>query len=194
MGRLKRKGAYEYELAMHQNHSAKIVAKAAEAALVHGTDIREYVTNQHSMTDYFLRTKVPRSSTLEWGGQRVSNIVRYYISTEGKQLEKVMPPAGPPGEYKRANSLTDNFFNGVMNEIGPGIWDERIHTKNKSVYEERRSGIQTGWNVTLCNNLADHSFISDVEAMMNWYFADLNYEWYIKEATKLVQPLLKGTL
>lgn len=182
-GKLKRKGAYEYDLGWHQNHSALVVAKAAEAALVHNTDIREFITNHADVYDFFLRTKVPRSSTLEWGGDRVANIVRYYISTEGHALEKVMPPAGPEGQFKRANKLTDQYVAGVMAEIGDGVWDERIHTKNKSVYEERRSGVNTGWVVDLCNNM---NTLADCPRN------HINYEWYIKEAEKLVKPLLAG--
>lgn len=195
-GSLKRIGAYAYETARenpgtrevpwHKDHSALVVPKAAEAALVHGADIREFITNHADVFDFFLRTKVPRNSTLEWGGERVSNIVRYYISNNGKPLEKVMPPNGPAGEYKRANKLTDSYFNSVMAEIGPGVWDERIHTKNKSVYEERRSGINTGWGVMLCNNLDGLLEMPDGGNPM----MDLNYEWYIKEAEKLVKPLL----
>jgi ABC-type microcin C transport system duplicated ATPase subunit YejF len=35
-GEVKRKGAYEYEQEWHQNHSALIIAKAAEQVLVYG--------------------------------------------------------------------------------------------------------------------------------------------------------------
>lgn len=182
-GDVKRKGAYEYQQGWHQNHSSLVVAKAAEAALVHGKDIREFITNHDDIMDFMLRTKVPRSSSLEWGGEVVQNIVRYYISSDGQTLEKVMPPAGPIGEYKRANKLTDQYFDSVMAEIGQGVWDERIHTKNKSVYEERRSGINTGWLVELCNDMADDSECwADFEC-------NINYEWYIREAEKLVNPL-----
>ena len=181
MAKIKRKGAYEYDRGWHQNQSAMVVPRAAEAALVHGTDIREFITGHTDMFDFFLRTKVPRNSSLNWGGEQVSNIVRYFISKEGKKLEKVMPAAGPEGEFKRANKLTDAYFNSIMDEIGLGVWDERVHTKNKSVYEERTSGIETGWTVGLCNKMPyDDTFI----------WSDLNYEWYIKEAEKLVKPLL----
>jgi len=195
-GKLKRIGEYAHETAeenpgtrelpYHKDWSSRVVAMAAEAALVRGEDIREFITNHDDIFDFFLRTKVPRSSSLEWGGEQVQNIVRYYISTEGRPLEKVMLPAGPEGEFKRANKLTDAYFNQVMTEVGSGVWDERIHTKNKSVYEERRVGINTGWSVQICNNLDDL-----LEAPDGGYpMLDLNHEWYIKEATKLVQPLL----
>jgi hypothetical protein len=210
-GKLKRIGAYAHETAKenpgtrevpwHKNHSALVVPKAAEAALVRGEDIREFILNHDNIFDFFLRTKVPRNSELQWGGEKVQNIVRYYISKNGKTLQKVMPPAGPIGEYKRANKLTDSYFNSVMQEIGPSVWDERIHTKNKSKYEERVSGINTGWTVQVCNDLppviADPDYIDkngqdggDIykyEQFRN----DINLEWYVKEASKLVDPLTR---
>lgn len=209
-GKLKRIGAYAHvtaeedagtrELPYHKDWSARVVAKAAEAALVRGEDIREFITNHGDIFDFFLRTKVPRSSTLEWGGEQVQNIVRYFVSRNGKPLEKVMPAAGPVGEYKRANKLTDAYFNEVMSEIGNGVWDERIHTKNQSVYEERRSGICTGWNVEVCNELpdliADPEYIEkggndggDIADYQGWR-EEINIDWYVQEAEKLVKPLL----
>ena len=193
-GDLKRIGAYAYvtaeedpgtrELPYHKDWSARVVAKAAEAALVDGVDVATFIRGHDDIYDFFLRTKVPRSSTLEWGGEQVSNIVRYYISTGGRPLEKVMPPAGEEGQYKRANKLTDDYFNSVLAEIGPGTWDERIHTKNKSTYAERRSGVQTGWTVELCNDITNAEW-------GNCHPNDLNHDWYIQQALKLVEPLRK---
>lgn len=176
-GKLKRKGAYEYKMGWHQDHSALVVPMAAEAALVHGKDIREFVMNHEDIMDFMMRAKVPRSSTLEWGRKRVANIVRYYVSTDGDILEKVMPAAGQDGEYKRANGIPDDWYHAVMAEIGPGVWDARVHTKNKSKYEERRMGINTGWTVMLCNDMTSVDVV------------DINYEFYIAEAMKLVVPV-----
>lgn len=180
-GELKRKGTYEYQMQWHQDHSALIVPMAAEAALVRGEDIAEFIYSHDNVMDYMMRAKVPRGSRLEWGGDVLNgNILRYYVSTDGDVLEKVMPPKGTPGEYKRANSLTDAYFNMIMEEIGPGVWDERIHTKSKTQYDpEVHTGICTGWTVQPCNNLEGHTF------------SDINYDYYIKEAEKLVLPLLK---
>lgn len=183
-GKLKRIGVYAYENALenlgtrelpwHKNWSSRIVAKAAVASLVHGEDIREFIENHMDVYDFLLRTKVPRSSKLLWGDEEVSNTVRYYMSTGQKRLEKRMPPTGPEGTYKRASKLTDVFFDMVSAEVGDQ-WDERIHTKNKSTHTaDRRIAIHSGWCVTLANNLKTVSF------------DDLNHEWYIKEAEKLV--------
>ena len=198
-GTLKRLGAYAHETAednpatrelpYHKDWSARVVQLAAEERLVRGGDISEFIVNHDNVYDFLLRTKVPRSSTLEWGAERVSNIVRYYLSTSGKPLEKVMPPAGPLGAYKRAPKVSDFTYNEVVTELAQQMQldpfasheellpqlphDERINTKNKSTYDERRTGIHTGWNVTLCNRMKGHDF------------SDINFQWYIKEAEKL---------
>lgn len=184
--KVKRIGAYAYETAIenpgtrelphHKNWSARIVAMVAEDALVYDYDIKKTVPGHFGVYDFLLRTKVPRNSYLELGGEIVPNIIRYYISKKGQFLEKVMPPAGPEGTYKRANGLTDQYYNQILTETGD-TWDERIHTKNKSIYEERRIGIHTGQKIKLCNNLDDFDP------------SDIDYDWYIKEAEKLVNPL-----
>lgn len=175
---VKRKGAYEYELDWHQNHSALVVPKAAEAYLLHGIDIQEFITNHNDIMDFMLRTKLPRNFILEWGGAPIQNVSRYYVSTDGDILEKVMPPAGPVGAYKRANGLTEYYYKTILNEVGNN-WDERIHTKNKSIYEERRTQIHTGWTVQICNDIRDSSF------------TDINYDFYVKETEKLVRSFKK---
>lgn len=153
-GKLKRKGAYGSvvgtnkgmgELDWSQNHSALIVPKAAEAALVHGKDVREFIENHQDMMDFMLRTKVPGGSRLvgvDYHGvdHPLQNITRYYISVMGLDLIKVMPPL-------------------------------------KGKTEDRRIGIDTGWKVTPCNDM-DH-FID----------ADIEFEYYVREAEKLINPL-----
>lgn len=187
-GDLKRIGAYAYvtakekpgtrELPWHKDWSARVVAKAAEAALVRGVSIRDFITSHTDVYDFLLRTKVPRSNILEWGGDKVANTIRYYISTDGDTLEKVAPAKGKPGQYKRANGVPAYVYDQVIAEIGEGVWDERIHTKNKSVYEDVRTGIHTGWTVMICNDIRGRTF------------SDINYEWYIAEAEKLVTCMM----
>ncbi len=74
--------------------------------------------------------------------QSLQNTIRYYISTDGKALKKVMP------------AIKDSI-------------------------EERIIGINVGYNIDVCN---------DVD---NFSFANLNYEWYIKEAQKLIDPFFQ---
>lgn len=153
---VKRKGAYCHttktdenpkgDLGWHQNHSMQVVAKAAEAALVHNKDIRDFITSHEDIHDFMLVTKVPRNSKLLWGDKQVQNITRYYVSTDGAPLTKVMPPL--------AKSLK-------LNPDAP----------------ERRMSVCKGWLTTECND------------MKRFNRATLNYDFYIKEAEKLVAPL-----
>lgn len=146
--KVKRKGAYchSVDLGWHQNHSMQVVAKAAEAALVHNKDIRDFITSHEDIHDFMLVTKVPHNSLLLWGDKQVQNITRYYVSTDGAQLTKVMPPL--------AKSLK-------LNPDAP----------------ERRMSVCKGWLTTECND------------MKRFNRATLNYDFYIKEAEKLVAPL-----
>lgn len=146
--KVKRKGAYchSIDLGWHQNHSMQVVAKAAEAALVHNKDIRDFIKSYEDIHDFMLVTKVPRNSKLLWGDKQVQNITRYYVSTDGAPLTKVMPPL--------AKSLK-------LNPDAP----------------ERRMSVCKGWLTTECND------------MKRFNRATLNYDFYIKEAEKLVAPL-----
>lgn len=132
-GKVKRKGAYQYEgLGWHQNQSSLIIPMAAEAAVVHGKDIREFIESYYSketMFDFMLRTKVDRSSRLvlvmEDGSEvEQQRICRYYPSKSGGKLVKIMKPLEEGGEY-------------------------------------RRLGIDTAWTIKTCNNTDD--FDGDID-------------------------------
>jgi len=49
--------------------------------------------------------------------------------------------------------------------------------------------VTIGWTVTPCNNLDDLLVPPDGGSG-----ADINFDYYIKEAEKLVNPLIKGTV
>lgn len=153
-GKLKRKGAYEYEMGWHQNQSSLVIQKAVEAHLVHGKSIREFIEGHDDIYDFLLRTKVPRSSKLvlvdyEGNETQIQNVSRYYISMFGGDLTKVMPPT--PTQL----------------------------AKDKDA-PMRRININSGSKVSICNNISD-VFPDDIE-----------YEYYIKEANKLANPVVRG--
>ena len=99
-GSAKRKGAYEWNAGWHQNASALVVTKVVEKVLVEGAPIRETVEQWSDIYDFMLRTKVPRSSYLQWGEQQVQNITRYIIAKNGKPLRKWMPPLKGKSEWR----------------------------------------------------------------------------------------------
>lgn len=100
-GSVKRKGAYEYDMEWHQNAGGLVIAKVAEKVLVEGAPIRQTVQQWPDIMDFMLRTKVPRSSYLQWGDSRVQNTSRYYIAQGGKPLFKWMPPLKDKTEWRK---------------------------------------------------------------------------------------------
>jgi hypothetical protein len=173
-GKIKRKGQYDYELEWHKDHSALIIPMAVSAHFIKGRNINNFIKLHKNDMDFMFRTKLPKGHILKYGGEQIQNVSRYYISTDGYTLEKVMPPHGIVGKYKRKNSITDSFYEKISEEVGDN-WDERIHTKNKSKYEKRKHGIHPGWGVKVCNNLEGVTF------------DDLNYDYYIQKAIELVE-------
>lgn len=118
-GKIKRKGAYQYQdLGWHQNQSALVIPMAAESAMLNGTDPMDFIKKHYeegNIFDFMLRTKVPRSSTL-WleyeDGTKVQQqrICRYYPSENGGHLVKVMPAiAGKEEAGPRNLSLDANW-------------------------------------------------------------------------------------
>ncbi len=141
-GKVKRKGAYQYEgLGWHQNQGGLVIPMAAEAAMLKGVSVRDFVQNHNNHWDFLLRTKVPRSSKLmlvmEDGTEiQQQNICRYYACKTGGKLVKIMPP------------LVEGD-------------------------EDRRLSIDSNWNVKTCNKMEDFAY-------------DIDYDYYIAEAEKLV--------
>ena len=120
----KHKGKYLYERGWHQNQSALVIPKAAEAALVHGVDIETFIHDHKDPFDFMLRTKVPRAGKLLWGDDEVQNISRYYVSKDGAALTKLLKPTAAQIKAKGADAPM------------------------------RRIGIDVGWDVTVCNDHA----------------------------------------
>ena len=141
-GKVKRKGAYQYEgLGWHQNQGGLVIPMAAEANMIYGTGIKDFVQNHKDMYNFMLRTKVPRNSKLMLvmdDGTEIQqqNICRYYACKDGGKLVKIMPALIEGGE-------------------------------------DRRLSIDSSWNVKTCNNIKD-------------FGNDIDYDYYIAEAEKLV--------
>lgn len=159
--------------AWHKDLSNCVSIRAAVANMVHGVDVESYIRANTNPYDFMLRVKVPKSNTLFHGGQEIQKTSRYFVSYQGEELIKEMPPQGKLGTYKRAQKISEADYDRVMIETN-GQWDERVCTKNKSVYERRLQKFQAGYMTTICNNANDFDF------------RNVNYEWYVNEARKLI--------
>lgn len=159
--------------AWHKNFSNVVSVRAAVAHMVHGVDLEQFIRMSTNPFDFLCAVKIRRSDKLLWGGQEVQRNTRFFVSNQGGQLIKRLPPGGTLGQFKKANGVSDHLYTSVMRETG-GAWDVRVCTKNKSCYEIRESAIMAGYNVTVCNNIEDFDF------------SKINYDWYLQEALKLV--------
>ena len=189
MGKLKLKGAYWFPdpddyarsistaspPAWHRDHSAPIIQRAAVVAMVHGIDPEVFIRSHGDPFDFMLRAKVGRSDTLLLGQEPQQRVTRYYVARDGAPLVKVSPPVagGVVGQYKRANGVTKQEYERVMRETG-GAWNERVCTRNRSTYTERRTAFEAGYVVQQCNNAS------------TFRFDNLNYAYYIDAARKLI--------
>ena len=112
-GKRKRIGAYAYvtpledaytrERGWHKDHSALVVPKAAEAAMVDGVAPADFMAKHDDPFDFMCMIKVNRDARLELGGEPLQKTSRYYVSTQGEHLVKIMPPlAGKTDERRNA--------------------------------------------------------------------------------------------
>ena len=131
-GKCKRKGDYTYETALenpytqdrpwHKDHSALVVPKAAEAAMVTGGAVEDFVKAHRDAFDFMLCAKVPRSSRLEAGGVTIQNTTRYYVSTDGVHLTKIMPPLKDQTADRRI-SIQAGYTVTICNDASDFRWE-----------------------------------------------------------------------
>lgn len=180
----KLKGAYWYPekikdyfepvMSWHKDFSNLASIKAAVKVMTHSWPVELAIKLMTNPFDFMLRYKATGESRLYIGDDEQLKTVRYYVSISGKPMKKVSPPKGEIGEYKRANKISDSVFNAVMKEIGKGVWDARVHTKNKSKYGIVETAVQSGWLVKECN----------ITKKFDW--SDVDWKYYIEESKKLI--------
>ena len=186
-GTLKLKGTYWYPdpdnyhdsisnsqpVSWYKRFDAVISTMAAVEHMTKGVDIEQYIKSCFNPYAFCCAVKVNRSDMLMWGDVKEQRNTRFYISTDGKPLVKLAPPTQQAGTFKKSPKVSDADYKRVMLETG-GAWDARVCTKNKTMHGERETRIVAGYNVEVVNDISK----------FNW--STVNYDWYIKEAQKLV--------
>lgn len=187
-GKLKTKGAYwtptkhpddiqnASPTAWYKNFSADICAKAAVDHMVNGTNIETFIYSWSNMFDFMLREKTQRTHKLFIGDKPQQVITRYFVAKRGEPMRKVLPSTHPHriGQYKQARGVSDADYNAWQSAWG-NVHNPDIHTKNKSTYEpERVTNVNVGMLVQECNHVKRFDWLN------------LNYDWYIAEARKLI--------
>lgn len=179
--KIKRKGCFwypetlkDYEGWWHKDFSMMVVPKVASLCMIHGWNPEYVVRTWTDKFDFMKREKSKGQTKMFIGDKEVSKTVRYYVSKAGQKAYKTMPPTGELGTYKRRSGLKDSEYNRIAATIPPGTWDERIHTKNKSVHEQRETSVEAGWLLKECNKAVDFSW------------QDVDYDYYIAEINKII--------
>jgi len=189
-GKLKQKGAYWHPdpnnyadsiskagpPAWHKDFNPTIVTRTAVAVMTTGVKAEHFMRANFDPYDFMLRAKVQKSVQLMHGNKEIQGTSRFFVSKVGQPLKKISPPAkgNRIGDYKRKSKLTDQYFESVKASIPVGSWDERIHTKNKSKYQIVETAMIAGKLTTICNDVND------------FHFNNVDFEWYLKEVSKLV--------
>lgn len=185
-GGLKNKGAYVHSnLAWDKDHSSVIIARAAERELVDGIDSRQTIMECTDPFDFMIKAKVNKDSILvlrtDAGDEKIQNVTRYFISTNGKSLVKMMPPTEKGILHWQQGTHYLRERDGDYKVVKPGgrrpamTYVEVPRKSDTPPVVETR--INKGFLVTDCSVAAD----------FDWN--NLNYEYYITEAKKLVDPL-----
>ena len=178
-GKTKCKGAYDTNKQWHQDTSQLICAIAAYNEMVNGTPIEATVYSHKDLFDFMIRAKVPRNCRLLWGNDEIQQTSRVYVATLGcgKPLTKVMPP------LKSKERTVTTLQHPVTKHVMELDKEEDIEVATKRYYQtvkqevvpgpERHIGICAGHEVKLAN-------------VMPHTLTDINYNYYINEAKKLI--------
>lgn len=188
-GKLKNKGAYEYNLEWHKDHSALVVPKAVEEYLTKGTPVRDFILNHDDAFDFMLRVKVPRSSSLVisepcpfyWNeladeysiDPACKNNPEWEDVTSG--LKKHIKIAHDKGVDAYNDRTIQNITRFYVSNNGGYLFKIMPPLKGKTL--PRRLAQVKGWTVRECNDIKDANPF------------DINYNYYIEEAEKLIAPL-----
>lgn len=176
----KQKGTYEIDRDYHKNHSKRIVAIAAFNKFIHNIEpeitIKNHLNNKdypfcknYGIYDFCLGAKMKGQNklfarTYKLTGiseQLLDKMTRYYVSNEGYELIKKLPPL-----KKNYQTETDKAPSNQIN-IFDEIKDVKIEPK------DRETNIEAGWKCTIFNKYKDSPY-------------DINYDYYIQEANKII--------
>lgn len=184
-GKVKAKGAYaypesesDYDGNWNKNYSCMIIPKVVRNVLINSTNIYDELfkaMHNNQVHDFTLLHSNSSGGYLYVEGKKMGKNTRYLVTTDGKDSHILYPPKGLLGSYKRKNGISDQEYQSVLSLIGEGVWDNRIHTGNKSKYTERKIALVSDKLVTECN---------DIRKANLW---KLDFNWYASEISKLTE-------
>ena len=197
-GSLKNKSAYGHSMAKSgewfKNFSSRIVALAAEAALVRGVPVIQTIYNHPNLSDFMMRTKVNKTGKIEFtddsGTKEIQRISRYYAAVKGGSLAKRSVPTEKQqlvwlngDHYVHVDYPAKYEVKGKGKKPSSGKYQLVPEAERREI-PTRSEVIASGVTVQHCNDLTTPEAIEYIRDNLN-----LNY--YVTLANKLVDPLLE---
>lgn len=180
---IKFKGCFEVDRDYHKNHSKRIVAIATANYFIKGIEPSETLKNHlnnfkydfaenYGIFDFCIGVKMTGNNKLYQRNikgikiidKKLSKVTRYYVSNNGCQLIKKLPPL-----EKNYITKTDKEPTNQTN-IFDIIEDVKIEPK------ERETNIEAGWECNVFNKYEEGPY-------------DINYKYYINEVEKLIKAI-----
>jgi hypothetical protein len=185
---IKFKGAFEIDRDFHKNHSKRIVPLALANYYIHGIDPADTIKNHiyrgdysfadnHGIFDFCLGAKMKGKNKLysriytKEGVQeeKLSKITRYYVSNDGVELIKKLPPL-----KKNMMTHTDKHREKV-DAAQMNMFDLVDDVKVDA--SDRETNLEVGFKCEVLNVYDDTRPLSDY---------DINYQYYIRECEKTI--------
>ena len=168
------------EVKWSKDHSALVVQKAACAEMVDGVSVREFIYNHTDAYDFMLRSKATGKT-------------RQRLLMEGEQDTPPRPEINEAGTPVGHTDKDGTFIRHTVFEPDAGQWLQKmtryymaknhggnlqmIHQPAPASKEKRKQrviGKHVGWKVAICDEVKDFDP------------SNVDFEWYIQEAEKLV--------
>lgn len=189
----------------HKDMSAMVVPKVAVKYLTEGGDIEEMIRNHTDRMDFMLRAKVRRADKLLWGEEEVQHLTRYYVcdDSQGRYLSKQMimtenqraqcqtgiikdeaklaKYAQKLKDWEAAGKTHLASYIKTRDVMVPRVTEELNERKEQLRLGGRRTAIQAGYTVQVCNHMRDALF-------------PVNVAYYASEVRKLVAPFVRGAV
>ena len=124
-GKIKRKGAYEYDRPLHKDLSMLVVPKAVEQYYLNNTPIETYIKKHTDIYDFFLRTNIEKKEyklVIRYNNEENTNevelqrITRYLVTNTGGTLIKLMPPLKDKIDIRETN-LQKGYLTTICNDM-----------------------------------------------------------------------------
>ena len=182
---LKKKGLFIDTVTLGKGMQPIIIPKAINDYLSDGIPIRDTIIGSRNLNDFITYQKVDKKFSVEYNGELVSRINRYYVSTKGYYLYKCVVNTVYVDEEYAEVEVKDT---GRRMEIPVRVLNEEPHDNlhiikyfYKGTPKQKRddySSMLSASGVRIVNNF------DDITEFPN----DINYNYYISEVNKILAP------